>query len=106
MTTTQTKLHPGVVALDERIRLLRGTVHLMEAKNLPSEEKELEILRQIEVLREKLEFIRRERQEARPALEKRKEEIRSLEALRERCTTDDRLSDAVWMKLLLARKTS
>jgi uncharacterized coiled-coil DUF342 family protein len=96
-------LHPGVVALDEKIRILASSLRILETREF-SQEEEDKVVAQIAALQERLSMMRRHRAEAGPTISKRHEELAGLRKLRETCVADPRISEAVWMQLLLQRK--
>lgn len=105
MKAEQQKLHPGVIALDERIRTVRCAVQVLESRNeSESFKQEGAIEAKIAELREQLRTIRRHREEAAGNIVKRHDELRQLETLRDRCLSDDRIAQATWMQLILQRK--
>lgn len=99
MTAT---VHHALVALDERIRILKNAIRALESANHnPTTEAELE--EEIERLKERLAMMRRHRESRVPVLEARKKEMDNLVRLRDACAADVRVADAFWMTLQVQR---
>lgn len=104
-TMTVEKLHPGIVALDERIRRSRLHLLTLESKSLPTMEDELNLIAQIEDLQNRLASLRRQREERAPMVTAAREKLAELAALRQRAIDDERIATAVWMTLLQQRNS-
>lgn len=98
-----TKLHPGVVALDERIRVLRQSIQSSRGSTT-FDDLEADLLVEIQTLTDRLATVRRQREGAQAAIVNRRSELVELEALREKSIADDRVATAVWIRLLEKRK--
>ncbi len=99
MTAT---IHHALVALDDRIRILKDAMRVLEATTYnPATEAEIEA--EIERLREKLAMMKRFREGKAPVLEARRKELDNLMRLRDACAADVRVADAFWMTIQVQR---
>lgn len=99
---TDTKEHPGVVALREKLKTTRQHLVYWQQFEGPSTE-EGKIMEQIAQLHEQLALVRRHRQESAATLHTKRAEIQQMEKTLELCLTNPKVAQAVWLKLLTER---
>lgn len=93
-----TSQHPGIVALDQRIKSIKSVLALRtpEATN----ELERQIKQEIAELQDRLVMVQRHRESSATAATARKEELDGLEKLRTLCLANEHVAQLVWVKLL------
>jgi hypothetical protein len=99
---TSSEQHPGVTALEERLRLLknRGDYWDKMADAASCDKREAELLEAVKEAQARFVHFREQRAAAATATEDHRKRVLALEATIEAARKDDLIAQALWLKLL------
>lgn len=97
------QVHPGIRALQERIRIAKDALQTMETRDGPWAKKEAQLLEELALLSERVAEVRRQREQLTPNIALRRNELKELERLMAKCQENENVATAVWIRLLEMR---